>query len=95
MYCAQVDATDASAAVWFNLSDPGTEDTVYVSYTIRKFTGINFLTGSVPDETTLCNFRHILGGTQAEQAAFQRNQPSDGGDRAYDEGRYHRGRHYY
>ena len=46
--------------VWFNLSDPGTEDAIYDSYAKRKFTGIDFLTGSVPDETTLYNFRHLL-----------------------------------
>ena len=46
--------------VWFNLSDPGTEDAIYDSYAMRKFTGIDFLTDSVPDETTLCNFRHLL-----------------------------------
>lgn len=27
---------------------------------MRKFTGIDFLTDSVPNETTLCNFRHLL-----------------------------------
>lgn len=26
--------------VWFNLSDPGTEDAIYDSYAMRKFTGI-------------------------------------------------------
>ena len=46
--------------VWFNLSDPGTEDAIYDSYAMRKFTGINFMKGSVPDETTLLNFRHLL-----------------------------------
>jgi len=46
--------------VWFNLSDPSTEDAIYDSYAMRKFTGIDFLSGSVPDETTLCNFRHLL-----------------------------------
>ena len=46
--------------VWFNLSDPGTEDAIYDSYAMRKFTGINFMTDSVPDETTLCKFRHLL-----------------------------------
>ena len=44
--------------VWFNLSDPATEDAVYDS--MRRFTGINFMTEAVPDETTLCNFRHLL-----------------------------------
>lgn len=46
--------------VWFNLSDPGTEDAIYDSCAMREFTGIDFLTDSVPDETTLCNFRHLL-----------------------------------
>jgi len=27
---------------------------------MRKFTGIDFMTESVPDETTLCKFRHLL-----------------------------------
>ena len=27
---------------------------------MRKFTRIDFMSGSVPDETTLCNFRHLL-----------------------------------
>ncbi len=46
--------------VWFNLSDTATEDAIYDSYAMRKFTGINFMTESVPDETTLCKFRHFL-----------------------------------
>jgi len=45
---------------WFNLSDPGTEDAIYDSYAMRRFTGIDFMTESVPDETTLCKFRHLL-----------------------------------
>ena len=45
---------------WFNLSDPGTEDAIYDSYAMRKFTGIDFMSGSVPDETTLCKLRHLL-----------------------------------
>lgn len=46
--------------IWFNLSDPATEDAIYDSYAMRKFTGIDFLKESVPDETTLCKFRHLL-----------------------------------
>lgn len=45
---------------WFDLSDPGTEDAIYDSYAMRKFTGINFISDRVPDETTLCKFRHLL-----------------------------------
>ena len=46
--------------IWCNLSDPATEDAIYDSYAMRKFTGINFMTEAVPDETTLCKFRHLL-----------------------------------
>ena len=30
--------------IWFNLSDPATEDAIYDSYAMRKFTGINSMT---------------------------------------------------
>ena len=46
--------------IWFNLSDPATENAIYDSYAMRKFTGIDFMTEAVPDETTLCKFRHLL-----------------------------------
>ena len=46
--------------IWFNLSDPATEDAIYDSYAMRKFTGIDFMAEAVPDETTLCKFRHLL-----------------------------------
>ena len=48
--------------IWFNLSDPTTEDAIYDSYAMRKYTGIDFMTEAVPDETTLCKFRHLLEG---------------------------------
>ena len=46
--------------IWFNLSDPATEDAIYDSYAMRKFTGINSMTERVPDETTLHRFRHLM-----------------------------------
>ena len=46
--------------IWFNLSDPATEDAIYDSYAMRKFMGINFLEMDVPDATTLLKFRHLL-----------------------------------
>ena len=30
--------------IWFNLADPATEDAIYDSYAMRKFTGIDFMT---------------------------------------------------
>lgn len=46
--------------IWFTLSDPAAEDAVYDSHAMRKFTGINFMTEAVLDETPLCKFRHFL-----------------------------------
>ena len=46
--------------IWFNLSDPATEDAIYDSYAMRKFTGIDFMTETVPDETTLCKFLSLI-----------------------------------
>ena len=45
---------------WFSLSDEGVEGTIYDSYAMRKFMGINFLDQDVPDATTLLHFRHLL-----------------------------------
>ena len=46
--------------IWFNLSDPATEDAIYDSYAMRRFTGIEFMKETVLDETTLCKVRHML-----------------------------------
>ena len=45
---------------WFNLSDPAVEDAVYESAVMRAFVGIDLGQEPVPDETTVCKFRHLL-----------------------------------
>jgi len=45
---------------WFNLSDPGVEEGIYESVSMRRFIGIDLGVESIPDETTLCKFRHLL-----------------------------------
>ena len=45
---------------WFNLSDPGLEDALYESAALRRFAGIDLGREAAPDETTICNFRHLL-----------------------------------
>jgi len=45
---------------WFNLSDPAVEDAVYESAVMREFVGIDLGQEPVPDETTVCKFRHLL-----------------------------------
>jgi transposase, IS5 family len=45
---------------WFNLSDPGVEEALYDSAVMRSFVGIDLGNEPVPDETTVCKFRHLL-----------------------------------
>ncbi len=45
---------------WFNLSDPAVEDALYDSRALRQFVGIDLGREPVPDETTICKFRHWL-----------------------------------
>jgi len=45
---------------WFNLSDPGVEESLYESNSMREFVGIDLGHERVPDETTVCKFRHLL-----------------------------------
>ena len=45
---------------WFDLSDPGVEEALYDSLSMRSFVGIDLGREPVPDETTVCKFRHLL-----------------------------------
>jgi transposase, IS5 family len=45
---------------WFNLSDPAVEEALYDSPLMREFVGVDLGREPVPDETTVCKFRHLL-----------------------------------
>ncbi len=45
---------------WFELSDPGVEETLYDSRAMRTFVGIDLGKEPVPDETTILKFRHLM-----------------------------------
>jgi transposase, IS5 family len=45
---------------WFALSDPGAEEALYDSRAMRQFVGIDLGREPVPDETTICKFRHLM-----------------------------------
>src|SRR5579863_1465534 len=45
---------------WFNLADPAVEEALYDSAALRQFAGIDLGAEPVPDETTMCKFRHLL-----------------------------------
>src|SRR5229473_7074307 len=59
---------------WFNLSDPAVEEALYDSAGMRQFVGIDLGCEPVPDETTVCKFRHLLEAHQlGEQILGQVN----------------------
>ncbi len=46
---------------WFELSDPAAaEEALYDSPAMRKFASIDLSNEPAPDETTICNFRHLM-----------------------------------
>jgi IS5 family transposase len=57
---------------WFNLSDPAVEEALYDSRTMRQFVGIDLGREPVPDETTICKFRHLLETHQLGEQLFAR-----------------------
>ena len=57
---------------WFNLSDPAAEEALYDSRALRRFVGIDLGRESVPDETTLCKFRHFMEKHNLSDQLFRR-----------------------
>ena len=46
--------------IWQNYSDPNMEDALYENTTIHFFCRLSLGIDSIPDETTILNFRHLL-----------------------------------
>lgn len=55
---------------WFSLSDPGAEDELYDSESMRRFARIDLGSDDVPDETTICRFRHLIEENELGAALF-------------------------
>ena len=64
---------------WFNLSDPAAEEALYDSLAMRRFVGVDLGREPVPDETTLCKFRHLLEANQEGPAVVLRHEGARGG----------------
>lgn len=45
---------------WYALSDPAMEESLYEIASMRRFARLSLARGSIPDETTILNFRHLL-----------------------------------
>ena len=56
---------------WFNLSDPAAEEALYDMESMRRFVGIDPGNEPVPDETTICKFRHLLEAHGLGERIFQ------------------------
>lgn len=55
---------------WFALSDPAMEDALYDMDSMRRFAGLELGFAALPDESTICRFRHLLERHQLGQAMF-------------------------
>ncbi len=56
---------------WFNLADPAVEEALYDSLAMRGFVGIDLGREPVPDETTVCRFRHLLEAHDLGRRIFE------------------------
>jgi transposase, IS5 family len=55
---------------WFDLSDPAAEDALYDSESMRRFVGVELGEDTIPDESTILRFRHLLEAHELTQAIF-------------------------
>ncbi len=56
---------------WYNLGDPTVEAEIYDSIAFRSFLGIDLIE-NVPDESTICRFRHFLEQHRLPEQFFQK-----------------------
>ena len=56
--------------LWFDLSDPQAEDAIYDSESMRRLAGVELTDDTVPDETTILRFRHLLEKHNVAEAMF-------------------------
>jgi IS5 family transposase len=54
---------------WFALSDPAMEEALYEITSLRAFAGLGM--ESIPDETTILNFRHLLEASDLAEDIFK------------------------
>ena len=56
---------------WYGLSDPGMEDALYDIESMRRFASIDLEADTIPDETTILNFRHLLEKHKLTEKIFE------------------------
>jgi IS5 family transposase len=78
---------------WYDLSDPAVEEALYDSQAMRRFVGIDLGREPVPDETTVCKFRHRLEAHDLGRQLFERVWMHLGSERTDGVARHDRGCH--
>ena len=58
---------------WYGLADVAVEDAIYDSQALRNFCGVDLAVASVPDSTTLMDFRHLLEKNALPQPCSKRS----------------------
>jgi len=56
---------------WYALADPAMEEALYDSQAMQSFAGIDLAVDTVPDETTILNFRHWLERHDLSRSLFE------------------------
>src|SRR3954471_21577128 len=56
---------------WYALADQAMEEALYDSQALRRFAGIDLAVDTVPDETTILNFRHWLERHDLSRVLFE------------------------
>ncbi|NDG22113.1 MAG: IS5 family transposase [Euryarchaeota archaeon] len=56
---------------WYNLSDPGAEDAIRDRLSFQRFLRLDPFVDTVPDETTILNFRHLLEENDLQEVIFK------------------------
>jgi len=54
---------------WYGLSDPAMEESLYDIESMRRFAGVSMQ--RIPDESTICKFRHFLLRHQITEEVFR------------------------
>lgn len=56
---------------WYALSDPAAEEALYDIESMRNFAGLELVTDSLPDETTILNFRRLIEKHELSLTLFE------------------------
>jgi IS5 family transposase len=59
---------------WFALSEPAMEEALYEIASLRTFAGLGL--ESIPDETTIMNYRHLLKPVIWPRTSSSRSTPT-------------------